>query len=111
MTLKASNLLRNLLNYRLSFSILTDFLEFLRDLKSITNDVHVEWICAVAGFLFTPGRENLLAKLSENNFSWKILSEGLTSADSLIKKQSLYLLKRWTDQLFRYLFSAIAFYL
>jgi hypothetical protein len=73
----------------------------LRDHKSVAVDVHVEWLCAVAGLLFCAGRENLLAELTINNFAWKILAEGLTSIDSLVKKKSLYLLKRWTDHIFR----------
>ena len=86
----------------MSFFNPTGFLMVLRDNKSIKIDVHVEWMCAVAGFLFSDKNGKLLENLSENNFSWKILSEGLTSVDSLVKKKSLYLLKRWTDHIFRY---------
>ena len=73
----------------------------LRDGVAASVDVQVEWLCAAAAFLFSPEAGSELPQLMDKNFGWKIITDGIASQDSFVKKQSIYLFKRWLDHMFR----------
>jgi hypothetical protein len=56
-------------------------------------------LCILAQFYVPCGLENVQTSynLAEENLFWKILQSGLTSADPLVRKQALYLMKRAVD--------------